>query len=278
MRIGSVLFLYVMSFPSCFLFDDSTSFKVTQSGLHYHFHEKNEGLRPQVGDEIHYNMTIRRGARAIKSDDRKEVMPLSPKKNPILQAFKIMGLGDSVTIAVFVDSLPHLMSRQFEAGDTMFVDLKITDIRQKQEVEEEFNAMLEKADFIRNNVRQHIRNLISGDLGCNKTASGLRYVLEKEGNGKAWNNSNRASLHYAVYLPDGRELESTFRKGTPKSFDFEAHKAQAVPGFLEGLSLLKGGSSATFIIPPNLAYGEEGRGPIPAATDLIIYVELVEVY
>ena len=277
MRIGSVLFLYVVSLPSCFLFDDSISFEVLQSGLHYHFHEKNEGVRPQIGDEIHYHMTVRKGTKTIRSNDRKEVMPLSPKKNPILQAFKIMSLGDSVTIAVFVDSLPHLMSREFESGDTMLIDLKITDIRQKQVVEDEFNAMLEKADLIRTSVQNHINAFQSGNLDCNTTVSGLQYIVEKEAKGKAIRGSKRASLHYAVYLPDGRELESTFRKGTPKSFDLETNSSQAVPGFLEGLSLLKDGNAATFIIPSNLAYGEQGRGPIPPKSELIIYVEIMEV-
>lgn len=278
MRISCLLILCVISLPSCSVLDDSPSFEVTQSGLHYYFHEKNDGVKPQVGDEIHYNMTVRKGRKELNSNHKKEIMPLSPKKNPILQAFKIMGMGDSMTIAVFVDSLPHLISGQFEPGDTMFVDLQITDIRKKQEVEEKINEMLDKADRVTRNVRSHIKNFINGELPCTKTESGLQYLVEKEGEGKAVNTANRASLHYAVFLPNGQELESTFRKGSPKAFYFDKKRTRAVPGFSEGLALLNGGSRATLIIPYDLAYGEHGRGPIPPKSDIIIYVELMEVY
>lgn len=278
MRISSLLILCVISLPSCFMLDNSPSFEVTQSGLHYYFHEQNDGIKPQVGDEIHYNMTVRKGTEELNSNRKKEMMPLSPKKNPILQAFKIMSLGDSMTIAVFVDSLPHLMSERFESGDTMFVDLRITDIRKKQDVEDEINEMLDKADRVTKNVRGHIKNFVNGKLTCTKTESGLQYVVEEQGEGKAVKNANRASMHYAVFLPNGRELESTFRKGSPKAFYFDKKRTQTVPGFTEGLALLNAGSRATLIIPYDLAYGEKGRGPIPPESDIIIYVELLEVY
>ncbi|MFK7950228.1 MAG: FKBP-type peptidyl-prolyl cis-trans isomerase [Saprospiraceae bacterium] len=278
MRISGLLILCVISLPSCFILDNSPSFEITQSGLHYYFHEKNDGAKPQVGDEIHYNMTVRKGIEELNSNHKKEMMPLSPKKNPILQAFKIMGLGDSMTIAVFVDSLPHLMSGRFESGDTMFVDLRITDIRKKQQVEDEINEMLDKADQVTKNVREHIKSFINGNLAYTKTESGLQYVIEKIGKGKTVKNASRASMHYAVFLPNGRELESTFRKGSPKAFYFDKKRTQTVPGFTEGLELLKAGSRAMLIIPYDLAYGEKGRGPIPAKSDIIIYVELLEVY
>lgn len=278
MRISCLLILCVISLPSCFMLDNSPSFEVTQSGLHYYFHENNDGVKPQVGDEIHYNMTVRKGAEELNSNHKKEMMPLSPKKNPILQAFKIMGLGDSMTIAVFVDSLPHLMSGRFESGDTMLVDLRITDIRKKQIVEDEINEMLDKADRVTDNVRDHITNFINGDLACTKTESGLQYVIEQQGEGKAVKDAKRISLHYAGFLPNGEEFESTFRKGQPKAFYFDKKRTQTVPGFTEGLALLKAGSRATLIIPYELAYGEKGRGPIPEKSDIIIYVELLEVY
>lgn len=278
MRISSLLILCVISLPSCFMLDDSPTFEIAQSGLHYYFHEKIDGIKPQVGDEIHYNMTVRKGAEALNSNFKKEMMPLSPRKNPILQAFKIMGLGDSMTIAVFVDSLPHLISDRFVSGDTMLVDLRITDIRKKQDIEDEINEMLEKADRVTNNVREHIKKFVAGKLACSKTSSGLQYVIEKQGEGKSVKDAKRISLHYAGFLSNGEEFESTFRKGKPKAFYFDENKTQTVPGFTEGLALLKAGSRATLIIPYELAYGEKGRGPIPAKSDIIIYVELLEVY
>ena len=108
--------------------ESSTNFQVADSGLHYHFHKQLEDIEPQVGDEIEYHITVRKGEKLLSETNKKQLMPLSPNNNPILQAFKLMGLGDSLTMALFVDSLPKRMTEKFESGDTMLVDLKITNI------------------------------------------------------------------------------------------------------------------------------------------------------
>jgi FKBP-type peptidyl-prolyl cis-trans isomerase FkpA len=255
----------------------TTSFELADSGLHYHFHKQLDGTKPQVGDEIQYHITVRKGDKLLSETDKKQLMPLSPNNNPILQAFQLMGLGDSLTLALFVDSLPKRMTEKFESGDTMLVDLKITDIRRKVDIDKKVADMNARADNVTQNVRGHIKNFKNGNLTCQKTSSGLQYVIEKEGTGKIAADANRVSLHYAGFLTNGSEFESTFRKGKPKAFYFD-DRTQTVPGFTEGLQLLKAGSKATLIIPHNLAYGDKGLGPIPPASDLVIYVEMLEVH
>jgi len=257
--------------------ESTTSFDVGESGLHYQFHKQLEDIKPQVGDEIHYHITVRKGEKRLSELNKKQVMPLSPNKNPILQAFKLMGLGDSLTLALFVDSLPKRMTEKFDTGDTMLVDLKIFDIKRKSEIDRNIADRNARADRVTKNVREHITNFTNGNLACQKTNSGLQYVIETEGTGKIAAEANRVSLHYAGFLTNGNEFESTFRKGKPKAFYFD-DRTQTVPGFTEGLQLLKAGSKATLIIPHNLAYGDKGLGPIPPAADLVIYVEMLEVH
>lgn len=276
MRINQLPILCVfVLFTGCL--NTSPTFEISDLGLHYFFHEKKDNIKPQVGDEIYYSMTVRRRGEALSSNHKKESMPLSPKKNPILQAFKLMGLGDSVTIALFVDSLPSRMTQSFESGDTMFVDLRILDIRKKTDIDSDLSDMQEKADRVKQHIQTDITNFLKNGLTYKKTTSGLQYVIEKEGNGKSVKNSKRISLHYAGYLMNGKEFESTFRRGQPKAFYFDK-RTQAVSGFMEGLELLQAGSKATLIIPHHLAYGEKGRGPIPPKADIVIYVEILEVY
>lgn len=276
MRISLLPILCVFVLTGCSLLDSSPTFEITDLGLHYYFHEQLDDIKPEVGDEIYYMMTLRRRGKVLSSKKKKELMPLSPKKNPILQAFKLMGLGDSVTIALFVDSLPQRMTQQFEPGDTMFIDLKILDVRKKTDFDSELSDMQEKADRIQDHIRVDIGNFLTRKLKYKTTASGLKYIIEKEGNGKTIKNAKSASLHYAGYLLKGKEFVSTFRRGTSKKFYFD-HRTQTVAGFTEGLKLLSAGSKATFIIPHRLAYGEKGRGPIPPASDIVIYVEVLEV-
>lgn len=257
--------------------ESTINFQETDSGLLYHFHQELNGKKPQVGDEVQYHITLRKGDELLSETNKKQLMPLFPKKNPILQAFKLMGLGDSLTLALLVDSLPKHMTQNFESGDTMLVDLKITDIIQKVEIDEELADMNAQADLITKKLREQIKKLKAGTLDCQKTKSGLQYLIEKKGSGKIATNANRVSLHYAGFLTNGREFESTFRKGQPKAFYFD-ERTQTVPGFTEGLQLLKAGSKATLIIPYDLAYGKKGLGPIPAESDLVIYVEMLEVH
>ncbi len=277
MRIALLPILYIITLPSCFLANDSETFEINESGLLYRFHERHYDITPEVGDEIYYSMTVRDGRKALNSKHKSELMPLSPKKNPILQAFQLMGKGDSMTIALFVDSLPKRMIGNFEAGDTMFVDLRIINIRKKNDIELEIIDLQERADKITMNAKEHIANFLKGNLGFEKTKSGLQYVIEDKGKGKSVKDAKRISLHYAVFLKDGKELESTFRKAKPKAFYFD-NRTQAVPGFIEGLQLLNAGGKATLIIPFQLAYGDLGRGPIPPKSDMIIYVEVLEAY
>ncbi len=276
MRQLLIPFICLLCFNAC-ITESSNSFEVAETGLHYHFHKQLDDIKPQVGDEVHYHITVRKGNNLLSEMNKKQFMPLSPNKNPILQAFKLMGLGDSLTMALFVDSLPKRMTQKFDAGDTMLVDLKIFDIKRKSDIDEKLADMNEHADRVNKNVRSHIKNFINGDLVCQKTNSGLQYVIEKQGSGKIAADANRVSLHYAGFLTNGKEFESTFRKGKPKAFYFD-DRTQTVPGFTEGLQLLKAGAKATLIIPHNLAYGEKGLGPIPPASDLVIYVEMLEVH
>lgn len=272
--IPIICMLYI---TACDLTEASNTFEVADSGLHYHFHKNLDDIQPQVGDEVQYHITVRKGETILSQSNKKQLIPLSSDKNPILQAFQLMGLGDSLTMALFVDSLPKRMTEKFESGDTMLVDLKITNISRKSEIDEKLADMNAQADRVTNNVRGHIKNFINGKLTCQKTNSGLQYVIEKEGTGKVAADAKRVSLHYAGFLTNGSEFESTFRKGKPKAFYFD-DRTQTVPGFTEGLQLLKAGSKATLIIPHNLAYGDKGLGPIPPAADLVIYVEMLEVH
>lgn len=277
MRQILIPIICLLSFGACDFVDNTVNFEVSKSGLHYYFHKKLADIQPQVGDEVAYHIRIRKGDIVLSEMNKKQLIPLMPNKNPILEAFKLMGLGDSLTLALFVDSLPKRMTEKFESGDTMLVDLKIVDILRKLEIDEKLSDMNARADLVRTNVHHNIKNFIDHKLTCKKTKSGLQYIIEKEGSGKIAAEANRVSLHYAGFLTNGKEFESTFRKGKPKAFYFD-ERTQTVPGFTEGLQLLKAGSKATLIIPYNLAYGDKGLGPIPPKSDLVIYVEMLEVH
>jgi FKBP-type peptidyl-prolyl cis-trans isomerase len=106
------------------------------------------------------------------------------------------------------------------------------------------------------------------------TASGLRYITEKEGTGAAPVATSKVTVHYTGTLLDGKKFDSSVDRGQPATFPLN----QVIPGWTEGLQLMKVGGKTKFIIPPALGYGANGAGGvIPPNAWLIFDVELLDV-
>ena len=106
------------------------------------------------------------------------------------------------------------------------------------------------------------------------TASGLKYIVIKEGTGPKPTASSNVKAHYVGTLVNGSEFDSSVKRGTPIDFNLN----QVIPGWTEGLQLMPEGSKYKFYIPYNLAYGERAMGNvIPAKSDLIFEVELIKI-
>ena len=110
--------------------------------------------------------------------------------------------------------------------------------------------------------------------GVHTTASGLQYVIEKEGTGKSPSATDNVTVHYTGRLLDGRVFDSSVSRGEPATFPLN----RVIPGWTEGLQLMKEGAKYVFFIPSDLAYGAQGAGrDIPPHSTLIFEVELIKV-
>lgn len=106
------------------------------------------------------------------------------------------------------------------------------------------------------------------------TASGLRYIVEKEGTGTQPTAANTVTVHYTGMLLNGKKFDSSVDRGQPATFPL----GQVIPGWTEGLQLMKVGGKSKLIIPPNLGYGANGiPGVIPPNSWLVFDVELLDV-
>jgi FKBP-type peptidyl-prolyl cis-trans isomerase len=111
--------------------------------------------------------------------------------------------------------------------------------------------------------------------GINVTESGLQYRHETEGTGENPGPTDKVTVHYKGTLLDGTEFDSSYKRGEPISFPLNG----VIPGWTEGLQLMKVGGKTTFYIPQELAYGARPNpgGPIPPYAALIFEVELLGV-
>jgi peptidylprolyl isomerase len=107
------------------------------------------------------------------------------------------------------------------------------------------------------------------------TDSGLKYAIVKEGEGAMADSGSLVTVHYTGYLEDGTKFDSSVERDEP--FSFMLGMGQVIPGWEEGLKLMKKGGMARFVVPPGLAYGELALEKIPANSTLIFDMELLDV-
>jgi FKBP-type peptidyl-prolyl cis-trans isomerase len=104
--------------------------------------------------------------------------------------------------------------------------------------------------------------------GVTTTASGLQYQILTAGTGKTPAASDTVTVHYKGTLVDGTEFDSSYKRGQPASFPVNG----VIPGWTEALQLMKVGTKAQLVIPPELAYGSNG----PLANQVLLFeVELL---
>ena len=111
--------------------------------------------------------------------------------------------------------------------------------------------------------------------GVKTTASGLQYIVIKEGSGAKPEPSSKVKIHYHGTSLDGNVFDSSVDRDVP----YESLASQFVTGFTEGLLLMNVGSKYKFFIPYDLAYGASPRpgGPIKPYETLVFEVELLEI-
>jgi len=107
--------------------------------------------------------------------------------------------------------------------------------------------------------------------GVQITDSGLQYKVLEMGEGARPAATDKVTVHYRGTLLNGEEFDSSYARGEPVSFALN----QVIPGWTEGVQLMPVGSKFMFYIPPNLAYGPSGGGPIGPNATLIFEVELM---
>ncbi len=107
-----------------------------------------------------------------------------------------------------------------------------------------------------------------------KTASGLRYIVNREGSGEASPKYGaKVTVHYQGTLLNGKIFDSSIARHEPATFRI----GQVIEGWNEALQTMKKGEKRTLIIPPELGYGEYGYpGIIPPNSYLIFEVELLD--
>ena len=142
--------------------------------------------------------------------------------------------------------------------------MKLQESAMKKQQEEGETNKKKSAEFLEKNKTAE---------GVKITASGLQYMVMKEGDGPMPKKEDNVKCHYTGTLINGEKFDSSVDRGQPAEFPVGG----VIAGWTEALQMMKVGSKYKLFISPELGYGPAGRPGIPANSALIFEVELIEI-
>ncbi|MDB5900878.1 MAG: FKBP-type peptidyl-prolyl cis-trans isomerase fkpA precursor (Rotamase)-like protein [Ramlibacter sp.] len=106
------------------------------------------------------------------------------------------------------------------------------------------------------------------------TASGIVFESLQNGSGASPKATDTVKVHYRGTFPDGREFDSSYKRGQPTEFPLN----RVIPCWTEAVQMMKPGGKARITCPPKLAYGEAGAGgAVPPNATLVFEIELISI-
>ncbi|HRY98730.1 MAG TPA: FKBP-type peptidyl-prolyl cis-trans isomerase [Bacteroidales bacterium] len=273
-----------------------SGFDQTESGLYYKFHVQNPDARKPIENDFITCIGIftvkHNGQDTVFFDSRQNpnpyAFPIMPSshKGDIFEGLKLMGLGDSASFAIPADSLflrtfqTGALPEWVDSGCMAILDFKILKIQSREEFEAEMMAQAEAANPELAAARENEGPAMEAYLKDKKIttapqASGLIYIERTAGKGAQAMAGKKVQVHYTGTLLDGTKFDSSVDRGQP--FEFVLGQGQVIPGWDEGIALMREGGKAQFIIPSKLGYGNRDMGTIKPYSTLVFDVELIKV-
>jgi FKBP-type peptidyl-prolyl cis-trans isomerase FkpA len=286
----AMLGMALMSFGAC---KSGGSYKKTKEGLEYKIIKDEKGDRkPAVGDVVSMHITIR-----YKDDKTDTVLLRTHEMNAGKPAEFVLGpaqfkgaweegitmltAGDSASFRVPVDSIKKASGGQMppfmKDGQKIQYDVVLVSVKSQADAEREQQANAGKQVETDSRIIQEY--LAKNNITAQKTPSGLYYVTEKEGSGPNPQKGQSVSVKYTGKTLDGQTFDSNidpqFQHTDP--FQFNVGQGMVIPGWDEGIMLMKKGGKMKLFVPSTLAYGPQGNGPIAPNSVLMFDVELLEI-
>lgn len=288
---------------------NSKDYKKTDSGLEYRFIKETTGEKPAAGQVMLLNMAYKDGRDTLifSSIDHGEPMPMPVDSlwtddGSLYEILRKMKKGDSVEVLItaqdfFVKTVMQPKPDTLDPKSIFTFNIGVADVMSMEDFRayqmEQFEKSQKEAAARAEEQLKKDEQLIDdylkeNNLTAEKTASGLRYIILKEGNGPQAASGDMAVVDFTGTTLDGKmfytsnrqqaESAGELQEGNPyEPLEFTIGAGQMIRGVDEGIALLKEGGKAKLFVPSTLAYGERGAGADIKPNQVIAFeVELLD--
>lgn len=263
------------------IFTGCNKMEKTESGIEYRIAQHEDGARMvAAGDILLLNLRIstEKSDSVILETFTTNQPRYIPADEPVLKdVFAMLSKNDSAEFFVNADTLFQKSfgsekPKNMVDGERVKFTVRLVDVFSQQEMQQK--QMQQMGEFITKD-SVALNEYLTSVKDVQQTASGLRYVVVKKTTGKQAKKGNKVSMLYTGKLLNGEVFDGNM-DGSHPPFEFSVGLGQVIPGWDEGVLLMKEGEEYKFIIPWKLAYGERGAGPIPPFSSLVFDVKLVK--
>lgn len=281
-RLILSLTLLSLLFNSC---GQKKDFTTLPSGLKYLIVEDKKEPKGKIGDYIKIKFVYANEKDSVlfssseKNKDGVEFPLGKPQYNgDAMEGFTMLGKGDSAIFMTMVDSFfkGRTIPLFLKAGTFLKMKVRCLSVKTAAEFEAQQKEGAAKQVTTDDAIIQ--KYIADNKIDAKKTASGLYYVIEKQGSGAAPKAGEMVTVNYTGKTVDGVSFDSNTdpQFNHVKPFEFPLGQHQVIAGWDEGIALFHVGGKGTLLIPSGLGYGVHGSGQkIPPNAVLIFQVELV---
>ncbi|MDQ3536853.1 MAG: FKBP-type peptidyl-prolyl cis-trans isomerase [Bacteroidota bacterium] len=284
--------------------NQNKEFETTNSGLEYKFVRKGEGTKPAKGQVMTLNMTIKDPKDSLiwNSDDAGQAVPIQymdsiPEGAGLIEeGFTMLSKGDSAIFKVPAKNFYEKTSRSavppyMDSSAVLTFNIGVVDVLSEDDYSAQMMREYEEKQAASLSVdSEKIESYLKeNNINAQKTESGLRYTIVKEGKGTKPKPGDAVEVHYVGQTLAG-DVFDTSRESVAKENNlhdprnpyqplaFRYGQGEMIPGFDEGVSLIGEGGQARLYLPSALAYGERGAGGRIAPNSVLIFdIELVDI-
>jgi len=285
--------------------------KETKSGYKFNIVREGDGKLPATGQILVLNLMFKDAKDSVWSDSRKADFPTMvqrqdsvPQGDIVLEVFQMLTKGDSVTFEV---AAKDLFEKTFKSPPPPGVDtagvftfqIGVADVISEEDAKKmqaEFMAKMNEKEAVKQQEQLAIDTMLidnylkENSIVAQKTASGLRYVIEKQGQGANAVSGQTVRVNYSGFLLDGRCFDSSVESVARANNVFNEQRMpyepielvlgyrQVIQGWEEAITLINKGSKMTVYIPSGLAYGPQQRSELITANAVLKFeMELVDI-